>query len=105
LQVCALATSLPASGQRPPGRPRRCASEGFLGCLLVALGDKPVEFVVDVLHLFAGDAVRLLDAGHAEDELADLPAVGATLATGEYARARGARGECSKVQFDQRLLR
>ena len=43
--------------------------------LLIFLADELREFVVDVLHL-AGEAVWLVDASDAEDELADLPAVG-----------------------------
>jgi hypothetical protein len=39
---------------------------------MLALFDQPFELVVDVLYLFAGEQVRLADAGDALDELADL---------------------------------
>ena len=43
---------------------------------------QPLELVVDVLHLFAGKPVWVVDAGDAVDELADLLAVGTPVGTG-----------------------
>ena len=57
---------------RPSAPPQEALRRRYLRGLPVVLGDQPLEFVVDVLHLFAGEP-SLIDACDAEDELETFP--------------------------------